>query len=189
MTPDDLKRGSVVLIFGATGTAGAGALQACLDEPAVAEVRAVTRRPLGVSHPKIREVSCSDVVNLSGLARAFKGVDCCLFCLGTSVRNVHGEDECRTSTSPMRSPPPERFSPKARRDVRVSLGCRGEARVMDDVGTGEGRGGGAARATWASPSRERSPDRDSTASAEGSRGEPSVGSSRLSQNDSRARDR
>jgi uncharacterized protein YbjT (DUF2867 family) len=96
MTLDDEKQGSVVLIFGATGTAGAGALQACLDEPAVSEVRAVTRRPLGVSHPKLREVSCSDFVNLSGIARELKGVDCCLFCLGTSVRNVDGEDEYRT---------------------------------------------------------------------------------------------
>lgn len=88
-------QGQVVVIFGATGTAGSGALQACLADPAVSEVRAITRRPLGGSHPKLREVACSDFANLSGIAHDLKGVDCCLFCLGTSVRNVEGEDEYR----------------------------------------------------------------------------------------------
>ena len=96
MTHDQLHQGRIVVIFGATGTAGSGALQACLDDPTVSEVRPITRRPLGVSHPKLREVRCSDFANLTEVAQAFKGIDCCLYCLGTSVRNVDGEDEYRT---------------------------------------------------------------------------------------------
>jgi len=56
---------------------------------------AITRRPLGVSHDKLKEVLWSDFADLGGLARQLKGVDCCLFCLGTSVRNVTEEDEYR----------------------------------------------------------------------------------------------
>ena len=96
MNNNQLNQGRVVVIFGATGTAGSGALQASLDEPTVTEVRAITRRPLGVSHPKLREVRCSDFADLSGVAQELKGVDCCLFCLGTSARNVDSEDEYRT---------------------------------------------------------------------------------------------
>ena len=87
--------GRVVVVFGATGNAGGGAVRACLDDPGVAEVRAVTRRPLGVAHAKLREVACTDFSDLGGIAARFREVDCCLFCLGTSVRNVDGEDEYR----------------------------------------------------------------------------------------------
>jgi uncharacterized protein YbjT (DUF2867 family) len=89
-------RGSVVVVFGPTGTAGAGVARVCLDDPAVAEVRAITRRPVAVSDPKLHQVHCSDFANLDGIARHFEAVDCCLFCLGTSVRNVKGKDEYRT---------------------------------------------------------------------------------------------
>ena len=95
MTERQMGRGHVVVVFGSTGTAGTGAIHACLAEPSVLEVRAVTRRPLGVSHAKLREVNCSDFANLGGIAQQFKGVDSCLFCLGTSVRNVTGEDQYR----------------------------------------------------------------------------------------------
>lgn len=87
--------GRVVVVFGATGTAGSGAVRACLADPNVTEVRAVTRRPLGIAHTKLREVACTDFSELGSIAGHLRGVDCCLFCLGTSVRNVEGEDEYR----------------------------------------------------------------------------------------------
>lgn len=85
----------VVLIFGATGTAGTGAVQACLADARVTEVRVVTRRPLPTAHPKVREIHHADFSDLDPIADAFRGVDACLFCLGTSVRNVKGETEYR----------------------------------------------------------------------------------------------
>ena len=88
-------RGSVVVVFGPTGTAGTGVVRACLDEPAVSEVRAVTRRPLAGSHRKLHEIHCTDFVNLDAIAGQLEGADCCLFCLGTSVRNVQDENEYR----------------------------------------------------------------------------------------------
>ncbi|QRN95908.1 hypothetical protein JRI60_43845 [Archangium violaceum] len=95
MTQNQTGRGHVVVVFGSTGRAGTGAVHACLAEPSVSEVRTVTRRPLGVSHDKLNEVICSDFANLGGIAQQLRGVDCCLFCLGTSVRNVKGEDQYR----------------------------------------------------------------------------------------------
>lgn len=85
-----------LLLFGATGTAGTGALQACVADPLVTEVRAVTRRSLPTAHAKVREITCTDFADLTPIADAFTGVDACLFCLGTSVRNVAGEAEYRT---------------------------------------------------------------------------------------------
>lgn len=95
MTRENTRQGHVVIVFGATGTAGTGVIHACLADPSVSEIRAVTRRPLGVAHAKLREVTCSNFANLDGIAQEFKGVDACLFCLGTSVRNVEGEDQYR----------------------------------------------------------------------------------------------
>ena len=95
MTRERTDQGHVVVVFGSTGTAGTGVVHACLAEPGVSEVRAVTRRPLGASHAKLHEVRCADFANLAGIAPQLTGVDCCLFCLGTSVRNVTGEDHYR----------------------------------------------------------------------------------------------
>lgn len=90
-----MGQGQVVLVFGPTGTAGSGAVQACLMQPGVSAVRAVTRRPLGISHGKLQEVHCSDFADLTSILHHLEGIDCCLFCLGTSVRNVAGEREYR----------------------------------------------------------------------------------------------
>lgn len=86
----------VVVLFGATGTAGSGALHACLADARITEVRAVTRRPLPTAHPKLREIRCADFADLASIADTFRDVDACLFCLGTSVRNVASEAEYRT---------------------------------------------------------------------------------------------
>ena len=84
-----------VVIFGATGTAGTGALRAAVADERVTEVRAVTRRPLPAAHPKVRNILCTDFADLTPITDAFEAVDACLFCLGTSVRNVAGEVEYR----------------------------------------------------------------------------------------------
>ena len=60
-----MTKGNVVLIFGPTGTAGAGAVEAALAHPEVSAVRAVTRRALGMAHEKLEEVHCSDFAGTS----------------------------------------------------------------------------------------------------------------------------
>ncbi|MGD1148964.1 MAG: NAD-dependent epimerase/dehydratase family protein [Thermoanaerobaculaceae bacterium] len=87
-----------VLIFGATGTAGGGVLRACLSSPAIEEVRAVTRRPLPLTHGKLRTFVHRDFQDYGAVARAFAAVDACLFCLGISATQVSGEKEYRIIT-------------------------------------------------------------------------------------------
>ena len=85
----------VVAVFGPTGTAGSGAVQACLSDAAISEVRAITRRPLGFAHPKLVEVMCSDFTDLAAIATDLRGVDVCIFCLGISARKVPQVDRYR----------------------------------------------------------------------------------------------
>lgn len=94
----DEARGLRVAIFGATGMAGRGVLQACIEEPRVLEVRAVTRRPLGLADERVVEVRCDDFADPSPIASAFEGLDAVLWCLGISVSKVDGEAEYRRIT-------------------------------------------------------------------------------------------
>jgi len=89
------NNGAIVVVFGSTGTAGSAAVKVCLADPDVAEIRAITRRPLGLSHAKLVEVVCSDFADLSAVAQHLRGVHVCLFCLGISARKVRNEDQYR----------------------------------------------------------------------------------------------
>jgi uncharacterized protein YbjT (DUF2867 family) len=73
-----------VVIFGATGMVGAGALLECLDDPRVTSVLAVVRTPTGRAHPKLREVVHADFFDFSPLADDFAVSHACLYCLGVS---------------------------------------------------------------------------------------------------------
>lgn len=95
VSPKPAGRTSVVVVFGSTGTAGTGVIHACLEDPEVSEVRAITRRSLKVTHAKLREVHCSSFSHLDSIAYELKGVGTCLYCLGTSVRNVRSEEQYR----------------------------------------------------------------------------------------------
>jgi uncharacterized protein YbjT (DUF2867 family) len=56
-----------VVIFGATGMVGQGALRESLLAPDVEQVLAVVRTPTGVRHPKLREASLADFADLTPL--------------------------------------------------------------------------------------------------------------------------
>ena len=75
-----------VILFGATGMIGAGALIECLGDPKVERVLAVVRKPTGGRHAKLEEVVHSDFHDYSALQPRWPEFDACLFCLGvTSV--------------------------------------------------------------------------------------------------------
>ena len=73
-----------VLIFGATGMVGQGALRECLLDEAVSEVVTVGRSPTGQSHPKLKERVAKDLFDLAALDTDLQGAGACLFCLGVS---------------------------------------------------------------------------------------------------------
>lgn len=80
------------LLFGATGMVGTAVLETCLATSIVDEVRAITRRPLMNTSPKLRTYVHKDFLDYSTAQEAFRGIDACLFCLGTSVTQVSKDD-------------------------------------------------------------------------------------------------
>ena len=86
-----------ILLFGASGTAGSAAARACLDAPAVEELRVIVRRPLGRPDRKLREYVHADYLNYEAVTEAFRAADACLFCLGVSVRQVSKDEFVRIS--------------------------------------------------------------------------------------------
>jgi uncharacterized protein YbjT (DUF2867 family) len=73
-----------VLIFGATGMVGQGALRECLADPGVGRVVTMGRTITGRQHVKLREIAHANLLDYSGMDRELSGFDACFFCLGVS---------------------------------------------------------------------------------------------------------
>jgi uncharacterized protein YbjT (DUF2867 family) len=86
-----------VLLFGATGMIGQGALREALLDPEVTEVATFGRAKTGKEHPKLREIVHGDLMNLAPVKEQLKGFDTCFFCLGISSAGL-SEAEYRTIT-------------------------------------------------------------------------------------------
>ena len=83
-----------VLLFGATGMVGAGALLECLDDARVDSVLIIGRRATGSTHRKVHEEVRKNPADLSGLEDRLAACDACFFCVGVSAA---GLDEARYS--------------------------------------------------------------------------------------------
>jgi nucleoside-diphosphate-sugar epimerase len=86
-----------VIITGATGMVGEGVLLECLEHPDVDQILTVSRKPGGVSHPKLREIIQADFFDMASLETALAGYDACFFCLGVSSVGMN-QDEYRRMT-------------------------------------------------------------------------------------------
>jgi len=76
--------GMKVIIFGATGMVGQGALRECLLDPDVERVLTVGRSATGQHSDKLREIVHKDFTNFSDIAVELTGYDACFFCLGVT---------------------------------------------------------------------------------------------------------
>src|SRR6185436_15445927 len=92
-----LMGGMKVVVFGATGMVGQGALRECLLDPGVEAVLAVGRRGTGQSHPKLREIVHRDFLDFSGVERELAGYDACLYALGVSSAGMSEPDYVRVT--------------------------------------------------------------------------------------------
>ncbi|GGF07343.1 NAD-dependent epimerase/dehydratase family protein [Hymenobacter cavernae] len=72
------------IVTGATGMVGEGVLHECLNHPEVEQVLSVSRRPSGVTHPKLREIVYADFQDLTPIQDQLTGYNACFFCLGVS---------------------------------------------------------------------------------------------------------
>ncbi len=79
------------IITGSTGLVGKGLLLECLDNDNVESVLVINRNSVGIEHPKLKEIICPDLFNLSTLEPELEGYDTCFFCLGISSIGIKEE--------------------------------------------------------------------------------------------------
>jgi uncharacterized protein YbjT (DUF2867 family) len=74
-----------LVLFGATGMVGAGALREALADPGVEEVLAISRRTCGVRHAKLRELLLADLFDVDAAGEHLAGWDACIWGAGISA--------------------------------------------------------------------------------------------------------
>ena len=80
-----------VILFGGSGMVGQGVLRECLIDPGVEAVLSIGRSPLGVAHPKLRELLHKDFTDYSAIEPQLAGYDACFFTLGVSSIGMDAE--------------------------------------------------------------------------------------------------
>jgi len=73
-----------IILIGASGMVGAGALREALDAPEVESVLSIGRRPCGVEHPKLRELLLPDLFDFAAVEDQLVGYDACIWAVGIS---------------------------------------------------------------------------------------------------------
>lgn len=67
---------------------GKGVLLECLDHSAIEKILVIGRTPLGMEHPKLKELLHKDFTDFSGIDDQIAGYDACFFCLGASAAGM-----------------------------------------------------------------------------------------------------
>ena len=80
-----------VILFGATGMVGQGVLRECLLDPGIQQVLALGRSATGQQHPKLRELTVPDLMDLTSVESQLTGYDACFFCTGVSSAGMTEE--------------------------------------------------------------------------------------------------
>jgi len=86
-----------LIITGSTGMIGKGVLYECMEDPRVTDVLLVNRNPVGITHPKVKEVLLKDFAHPETISRELSGYDAVLYCLGVSAGGME-EDTYRHIT-------------------------------------------------------------------------------------------
>jgi len=81
-----------IIITGTTGMVGEGVLLECLNQPQIKEILSVSRKPTGLTHPKLKEYIVSDFLSLDENDPKLKGFDACFFCAGVSSVGMKEEE-------------------------------------------------------------------------------------------------
>jgi uncharacterized protein YbjT (DUF2867 family) len=81
-----------VILLGATGMVGQGAMRECLLDPEVHLLQTIGRSATGTQHPKLREVVHKDLWHYGSLESQLSGFHACFFCLGVSSSGMTEEN-------------------------------------------------------------------------------------------------
>lgn len=73
------------IITGSTGMVGKGVLLTCLENAHVESVLVINRKPVGITHPKLKEIIHDNFYDLSSISDQLSGYNACYFCLGVSA--------------------------------------------------------------------------------------------------------
>ncbi|MDE3251740.1 MAG: hypothetical protein KGO92_02970 [Bacteroidota bacterium] len=77
-----------VLIAGTNGMMGRVILDLCLKDPEIEKVISITRKPIGISHPKLFQVIHQDFTDFTLIANDFSGIDVGYYCVGVYTGQV-----------------------------------------------------------------------------------------------------
>jgi nucleoside-diphosphate-sugar epimerase len=80
------------IVTGTTGMVGEGVLHECLNSPDVESVLIINRRPLGLVHPKLKEIIHQDFFDITPIENELAGYNACFFCLGISSVGVSKDE-------------------------------------------------------------------------------------------------
>lgn len=86
-----------VIIFGATGMIGQGALRECLADETIESILSIGRSSTESRSIKLREEILPDLSDLSSIESKLKGFDACFFCLGTASPGKTEEEYSRVT--------------------------------------------------------------------------------------------
>lgn len=81
-----------IIITGTTGMVGEGVLLECLNHSEIAEILSVSRKPTGLSHPKLKEYIVTNFLELKEGDTMLQGYDACFFCAGVSSVGMSERD-------------------------------------------------------------------------------------------------
>ncbi len=73
-----------ILLFGATGMVGQGALRECLLAPDVTRVQTVGRRSSGPPHTRLTQLLHEDLFDCRAIEAELSHFDACFYCIGVS---------------------------------------------------------------------------------------------------------
>lgn len=82
--------GMTATVIGATGLIGSQLLEQLQDDPYFNEIKALSRRPVTLSHPKV-QMLVIDFSDLPAFKRAIAGSDAVFCAVGTTQRKVKGD--------------------------------------------------------------------------------------------------
>lgn len=80
-----------IIITGSTGMVGRAVLLESIDDTRVTEVLLINRSPLGISHPKVKEVIHKDFMDFTTIENQLNGYDLCCHFMGVSSAGMSEE--------------------------------------------------------------------------------------------------
>lgn len=81
-----------VIITGSTGMVWKGVLLECIDSADVEQILVVNRSPVGITHPKLKEIIHKDFFEWGNLRNQLEGYNACFFCMGVSSVGMNEAD-------------------------------------------------------------------------------------------------